>query len=42
MAIQDLIGKEIPEFEMPVQWGKIKEFAEAILNFLQKRGPDSK
>jgi acyl dehydratase len=30
MAIQDLIGKEIPPFEMPVERGKIKEFAEAI------------
>jgi len=30
MPIQDLIGKEIPPFEMPIERGKIKEFAEAI------------
>jgi len=30
MTVQDLIGKEIPQFEMPVERGKIKEFAEAI------------
>lgn len=30
MAIQDLIGKEIPPFEMPIERGKIKEFAAAI------------
>ena len=30
MPIQDLIGKEIPSFEMPIERGKIKEFAEAI------------
>jgi len=30
MAIQDLIGKEIPAFEMAIERGKIKEFAEAI------------
>jgi len=30
MPIQDLIGKELPPFEMPIERGKIKEFAEAI------------
>ncbi|MDI6753489.1 MAG: MaoC family dehydratase N-terminal domain-containing protein [Thermodesulfobacteriota bacterium] len=30
MAIQDLIGKEFPFFDMPVEWGKIREFAMAI------------
>jgi acyl dehydratase len=30
MPIQELIGKEIPPFEFPVERGKIKEFAEAI------------
>jgi acyl dehydratase len=30
MPIQDLIGEEIPPFQMPIEWGKIKEFAEAI------------
>src|SRR4030042_1517112 len=30
MAIQDIISKEIPHFEIPIERGKIKEFAEAI------------
>ena len=30
MPIQNLIGKEIPPFEFPIERGKIKEFAEAI------------
>jgi acyl dehydratase len=30
MSIQDLIGKELPSFEMPVERGKIREFANAI------------
>lgn len=30
MPIQDLIGKEIPTFEMPIERGKIREFAAAI------------
>ncbi len=30
MPIQDLIGKELPPFQMPVEWGKIKEFTDAI------------
>jgi len=30
MPIQDLIGKESPEFQVPVEWGKIREFASAI------------
>ena len=30
MPIRDLIGKEFPTFEMPVERGKIREFAEAI------------
>jgi len=30
MPIQDLIGKESPEFQVPVEWGKIREFAAAI------------
>jgi len=30
MPIQDLIGRELPPFEMPIEKGKIKEFAEAI------------
>ena len=30
MPIQDLIGKEIPPFEMAIERGKLKEFAEAI------------
>ncbi|MBP1724410.1 MAG: MaoC domain protein dehydratase [Deltaproteobacteria bacterium] len=30
MAIQDLIGKELPSFELPVERGKIREFANAI------------
>ena len=32
MPIQDLIGKEIPPFEFPIERGKIKEFAEAIVD----------
>jgi len=30
MPIQDLIGKEFPPFDMPVERGKIREFANAI------------
>ncbi len=30
MPIKDLIGKEFPPFEMPVERGKIREFAIAI------------
>ncbi|MCX5907416.1 MAG: MaoC family dehydratase N-terminal domain-containing protein [Deltaproteobacteria bacterium] len=30
MPIRDLIGKEFPAFEMPVERGKIREFADAI------------
>jgi acyl dehydratase len=30
MPIQDLIGKESPEFQVPIEWGKIREFAAAI------------
>lgn len=30
MPIEDLIGKEFPPFEMPVERGKIREFAMAI------------
>jgi len=30
MSIRDIIGKEIPPFEFPIERGKIKEFAEAI------------
>ena len=30
MPIQDLIGTECPEFQVPVEWGKIREFAAAI------------
>ena len=30
MSIKDLIGKELPSFEMPVERGKIREFANAI------------
>ena len=30
MPIQDLIGKEIPPFEFPIERGKVKEFADAI------------
>lgn len=30
MAIEELIGKEIPPFTFPVERGKIKEFADAI------------
>lgn len=30
MAIRDLIGREFPAFEMPIERGKIKEFAVAI------------
>lgn len=30
MPIQGLIGKELPSFQMPIERGKIKEFAEAI------------
>jgi acyl dehydratase len=30
MLIQDLIGKESPEFQVPVEWGKIREFAAAL------------
>ena len=30
MAIQDLIDKEFPPFEVPVERGKIREFANAI------------
>ena len=32
MPIQDLIGKESLEFQVPVEWGKIREFAAAIGN----------
>ncbi len=32
MAVQDLIGREFPPFEMPVERGKIREFAKAILD----------
>ncbi len=30
MAIEDLIGKEFPPFEVPVERGKIREFTNAI------------
>lgn len=30
MPIQDLIGKEVPPFDFPIERGKIKEFANAI------------
>lgn len=30
MPIQELVGKEIPAFEFPIELGKIKEFADAI------------
>lgn len=30
MNVLDLIGKEIPPFEIPVERGKIREFAQAI------------
>jgi acyl dehydratase len=30
VALQDLIGKEFPPFEIPVERGKIREFAVAI------------
>jgi acyl dehydratase len=30
MAIPDLAGKEFPPFDMPVERGKIREFADAI------------
>ncbi len=30
MALQDLIGKEFPPFEIPVERGKIREFAVAL------------
>jgi acyl dehydratase len=30
MSIKDLIGKELPSFELPVERGKIREFANAI------------
>ena len=30
MSIQDLVGKEFPPFAMPVERGKIREFANAI------------
>jgi len=30
MSIQDLIGKEIPPFDIPIGRGKIREFARAI------------
>jgi len=30
MPIQDLIGREIPTFEFPIERGKIREFAQAI------------
>ncbi len=32
MALQDLIGMEFPAFEVPVERGKIREFAAAILD----------
>ncbi len=32
MSLQDLIRKEFPPFEMPVERGKIREFAKAILD----------
>jgi len=32
MDVQDLIGKEFPPFEMPIERGKIREFAKAILD----------
>jgi hypothetical protein len=30
MSIQDWVGKEFPLFAMPVERGKIREFANAI------------
>lgn len=30
MPVEDLVGKEIPPFELPVERGKIREFAMAI------------
>jgi acyl dehydratase len=30
MSIKDLIGKELPSFELPLERGKIREFANAI------------
>lgn len=32
MPVQDLIGREFPPFEMPVERGKIREFAKALLD----------
>ncbi len=32
MKLEDLIGKEFPPFQVPVERGKIREFAKAILD----------